>query len=160
MIDYLQRLGRHSAWADARLVEAVRRAEGDLSTVLRELAHVRGAQETWLSRIEGRVATLPIWPTLSLAELEAAGARVDATMHAVLAGLEATALAREVAYTTSAGVPQRTRLGDTLLQLLMHGQYHRGKANVALRAIGAEAANVDFITWTREADSGASRAAL
>jgi hypothetical protein len=79
----------------------------------------------------------------------------DATMHAVLAGLTATALAGEVAYTTSAGVAHRTPLVDVLLQLFTHGQYHRGKANAALRAIGAEAAGVDFISWAREGEPSA-----
>lgn len=155
VIAQFQRLARHGAWADARLLAAARRAEGDRSTVLRELAHVRGAQETWLARIEGRPSTLPVWPTLSLAELETVGQTVDATMHAVLAGLTATALAGEVAYTTSAGVAHRTPLVDVLLQLFTHGQYHRGKANAALRAIGAEAAGVDFISWAREGEPSA-----
>lgn len=156
MIEQLQRLGRHGEWADARLLTAAQQAAGDLSTVLSELAHVRGAQEVWLSRIDGRPATLPVWPTLTLAELEAAGTAIDAAMRSVLGSLTAAALTGEVAYTTSAGVAYRTPLGDILLHLLTHGQYHRAKANAALRAIGATAVNVDFITWLREAHAPGS----
>lgn len=151
MIDGLRRLGRHGAWADARLLHTARQASGDLAPVLRELGHVRAAQDIWLSRIAGRSATLPVWPTLGLDELATAGAAIDAAMGTLLGALTPEGLTREVAYKTSAGVTYRTAVGDILLHLLTHGQYHRGKANAALRAIGAEAANVDFITWLREA---------
>ncbi len=150
MIDHLQRLARHGAWADARLLKAAGQASGDLAPVLRELGHVRAAQEIWLSRIEERAATLPVWPTLGLEELAAAATTIDASLLALLDGLTADTLGREVAYKTSSGVGYRTSVDDILLHLLTHGQYHRGKANVALRAIGAEAVNVDVITWLRE----------
>jgi uncharacterized damage-inducible protein DinB len=153
MMEHLQRLGRHGEWADARLLQAARRATGDVTVVLRELAHVRGAQETWVSRIEGRPATLPVWPTLNLAELEAQAPKVDAAMRNLLGSLTDSALTRVVSYTNSAGTAYTTAVGDCLLQLLTHGQYHRGKANAAFRAIGAEPVNVDFITWVREAVS-------
>lgn len=150
MIEHLKRLARHGEWADARLLHAARAATGDRAAVLRELAHVRAAQEIWLSRIEQRAATLPVWPTLGLDELATAGAAIDGAMQTLLDGLTAEALNREIVYKTSAGVAYRTALGDILLHALTHGQYHRGKANAALRQIGADAANVDFITWVRE----------
>jgi uncharacterized damage-inducible protein DinB len=153
MIEHLQRLARHGEWADARLLNATRAAAGDRAAVLRELAHVRAAQEIWLSRIEQRAATLPVWPTLGLDELAAAGAAIDGALRTLLEGLTADALGHEVVYKTSAGVVYRTALGDILLHALTHGQYHRGKANAALRQIGADAANVDFITWIREANA-------
>lgn len=153
MIEQLQRLARHGEWADARLLNAARAAAGDRAAVLRELAHVRAAQEIWLSRIEQRAAALPVWPTLGLDELAAAGAAIDAALRTLLDGLTTDALNREIVYKTSAGVAYRTALGDILLHALTHSQYHRGKANAALRQIGADAANVDFITWIREANA-------
>jgi uncharacterized damage-inducible protein DinB len=153
MIEHLQRLARHGEWADARLLNAARAAAGDRAAVLRELAHVRAAQEIWLSRIEERAATLPVWPTLGVDEIAAAGATIDGALRTLFEGLTADALSREVVYKTSAGVEYRTALGDILLHALTHGQYHRGKANAALRQIGADAANVDFITWIRESNA-------
>ncbi|MGD9902896.1 MAG: DinB family protein [Vicinamibacterales bacterium] len=150
MREDLHRLHRHGEWADARLLKAARQASGDLTPVLRELAHVRAAQEIWLSRIEGRPATLPVWPSLGLDELAAAGAAIDEALRQMLAALTPAALTREIVYTTTAGVTYRTALSDILLHVLTHGQYHRGKANAALRAIGAQAVNVDVITWVRE----------
>ncbi|MFN0099759.1 MAG: DinB family protein [Gemmatimonadaceae bacterium] len=150
MIDYLQRLGTHGAWADARLLAAARNASAEISTVLAELAHIRGAQETWIARVEGRSATLPVWPVMTLAELAQAGLRLDAHLHRLLGALTTADLERHVTYTNTSGREFRTPLGDILIHLLTHGQYHRGKANAALRAIGAAGIDVDFITWQRE----------
>lgn len=149
VIPSLTRLATHGAWADSRLLAAARKADGDTTAVLRELAHVRAAQDIWLARIAGRAPTLPVWPTLTLDELATRGAVLDAALLEALAGLTADALGREVVYANSSGTTFRTPVADVLLHLLTHGQYHRGKANSALRAIGAEAVNVDFITWQR-----------
>lgn len=150
MVDHLRRLAAHGAWADARLLRATASAPGDVAPVLRELSHIRGAQETWLSRVDGRSARLAVWPTLTIADLEADGSMLDAALRDRLADLQASALERIITYSNSAGTAFHTRLGDILLQVFLHGQYHRGKANAALRAAGAEAVNVDFITWQRE----------
>jgi uncharacterized damage-inducible protein DinB len=150
MADYFMRLSAHSAWADARLLEAARRATGDLTQVLRELAHVRGAQEIWLSRVDARPATLPVWPTLTLDELASAGAELDRQLRHLVASLTPEAMDRHVTYATTTGRTFSTPLADVLLQLLTHGQYHRGKANALLKALGEEPVAVDYIAWQRE----------
>lgn len=155
MIAYLRQLGAHGAWADARLLAAAQAAPGDTTRVLRELAHVRGAQETWLSRIAGRPPALPVWPQLSLDELSRAGATIDAQLAELLASLTPSHMTTEVTYANSAGQRFLTPLGEILLHLFLHGQYHRGKANAALRAIDANAVGVDYIAWQR--DTGANR---
>lgn len=150
MSAYLQRLGEHGAWADARLLAAAGAAGSDPATVVRELAHVRAAQEIWLARVEGRTPTLPIWPEMTLAELATTGQALDAVLARLLRALTPGDLARDITYANSSGREFRTPLGDLLLHLFTHGQYHRGKANAALHAMGAETVNVDFITWHRE----------
>lgn len=149
-IDYLQSLHAHGAWADGRLLEAARAAAGAPPEALREMCHVRGAQEVWLARIEGRVPALAVWPDLTLAELAVAGATVDAAWRAFLAELQPASLGQQVEYSNSAGRAFSTPLGEILLHLMTHGQYHRGKANAALRAAGADAPGLDYIMWQRE----------
>ena len=156
MIEQLRRMGAHGTWADARLLAAAEAAAGDITDVLRELAHVRGAQETWLARIEGRPATLPVWPSLTLSELARVGPPLDAQLDRTLSALTPSGLEAQVSYVTGAGQTFRTPLADILLHLLLHGQYHRGKANAALRAIDAAAVGGDYIAWQRP--TGASRA--
>lgn len=53
-----------------------------------------------------------------------------------------------VSYRNVAGEPFATPLGDILLHVMLHAQYHRGKANAALRVAGRAAA-VDYILWHR-----------
>ncbi|WP_411281898.1 DinB family protein [Gemmatimonas sp.] len=147
---HLASLRAHGEWADAQLVSAANHVAGEAAAVLRELAHVRGAQEIWLSRIEGRPPTVPVWPAYSAVELERAGAIIDECMRRVFATLTPESLRQEIAYTNLQGLPCRTELGDILLHLLLHGHYHRGKANVALREAGESTVGVDYITWQRE----------
>lgn len=116
---------------------------------LRELAHVRGSQEVWLSRIEQRPAVVPVWPELSLDQLAAAGQAIDLGYRRLLDGLSAADLTRVVSYTNSAGQSFDTPLEEILLHVMLHAQYHRGKANVALRQAGLVPAGVDYILWRR-----------
>lgn len=153
LLRHLASLRAHGEWADAKLVAAAQQVAGDATAVLRELAHVRGAQEVWLSRIEGRAATIPVWPAYSAVELERAGAVIDERMRRLFDTLTPESLAQEIAYNNLQGLPFRTELGEILLHLLMHGHYHRGKANVALRDAGAGTVGVDYIAWHRESGS-------
>ena len=115
---------------------------------------MRGAQEIWLSRIEGRPASIAVWPELSLDDLAHVGPSIDVAMRRVIDATTAGALDRIVSYTNSAGLKFSTPLGEILVHVLMHGQYHRGKVNAALRSAGAEPAAVDYIAWQRTLTAG------
>lgn len=145
----LRDLHRHGVWADARMLTAVKAADGTAAEAMRELAHIRGAQETWLARIGERQATLPVWPELALEEIEREGARLDGAWAELLAGLAPSDLERTITYRNSRGEQSTSSLTDVATHVTLHAQYHRGKANAALRDIGAEAVNVDYITWRR-----------
>ena len=43
--------------------------------------------------------------------------------------------------------PAETTLGDTLLQVAMHSQYHRAQVNTRLKEVGGEPPLVDYIAW-------------
>jgi uncharacterized damage-inducible protein DinB len=43
--------------------------------------------------------------------------------------------------------PATTTLGETVLQVVLHSQYHRGQANARLRELGATPPLVDYIAW-------------
>ena len=149
MIEHLDLLRRHSAWADARLLAALRAAPVPPPVVLRELAHVRGAQANWLARIAGEEPLLAIWPDLTVDELAEVGAVLDDQARVLHEGLVDADAERVVSYRNSRGEAFETPLGDVLLHLALHGQYHRGKANAGLRAAGLEPVAVDYIAWSR-----------
>ena len=62
LIAHLVSLRMHGEWADRQFVEALVALPEPPREVLRELAHVRGAQEVWLSRVEKRAPVIPAWP--------------------------------------------------------------------------------------------------
>jgi len=43
--------------------------------------------------------------------------------------------------------PARITVGEAMLQVPLHSQYHRGQINARLRSVGAEPPRVDFIVW-------------
>src|SRR6185295_294512 len=100
--DVIGRLVGHMAWADIELGRALERAPRP--DALREFAHVVGAEEVWLSRIEGRRSALAVWPELSLADARSYATASAEGFHRVLAESAGDeSLQRLIAYTNSAG---------------------------------------------------------
>ena len=155
-LDQLRRLWEHSAWADAAMIEAIQAAPTSSLDALREFAHILGAEENWLARIEGREPNLPIWPELQFVELAAIARRVHAGYSAFLATLTEGDPSRRMPYTNSVGKSFETPLGDILIHVALHGQYHRGKVNLILRQQGASPAPVDYIGFVRGAPAARS----
>jgi uncharacterized damage-inducible protein DinB len=144
----LHRLFDHLAWADAELARAIGLGDPN-AEALREFAHIAGAEEVWLSRIEGRPSAAKVWPGFSRAEAVALVAKSAAGYKRLLDDATESALDEPVDYTNSAGQRFSTPLVDILLQVALHGQYHRGKVNLLLRQAGAEPAPTDFISFAR-----------
>lgn len=157
-IERLQKLWAHAAWADAELLAAIQRLPSIPAAVLREYAHVIGAAEVWLARIDGRPSRVPVWPELSLAAVSELAAELRVGYESLLGRLTDGDLARDVIYTNSAGTPFTTRLDDILLHVALHGQYHRGKVNVLLRQAQLSPAPVDYIAFVRGAPAATTSA--
>jgi uncharacterized damage-inducible protein DinB len=51
--------------------------------------------------------------------------------------------------------PDNLTLEETMLQVTMHSQYHRGQVNARLRELGGEPPLIDFIVWVWEGKPGA-----
>lgn len=137
----LSRLFDHLEWADARILEALRRSPDPRA--LEIYAHILGAEHVWLSRLRGTKPDVAVWPQLTVdacASLAAANAK---ELRAFI-GQD-----RIVHYTNSAGAEFDSSVEDILLHVAMHGQYHRGQVNLLLRGSGATPAPVDYIAWAR-----------
>ncbi|MEO8621963.1 MAG: DinB family protein [bacterium] len=164
-LEQIRRLWQHAEWADDTLQVALEAIpETPPPDVMREYAHVLGAAEVWLARVEGRPSTTPVWPTLTLPEARALAAQVRDGYARLFAEHADEDLSRGVSYTNSAGQAFVTPLDDILLHVMLHGQYHRGKVNALLRMAGADPAPVDFISYVRgvpaaTTPTGASRPA-
>jgi len=151
MLQTIRRLWDHLAWADDRLLKALEAGPPPPAESLREYAHILGAGETWIARLEGRPATVPVWPQLDLPQLRRFAAELHAAYSRYLAALDEVRLLGEAAYTTTDGTAYSTPVQDILLQVALHAQYHRGKVNLLLRHAGLAPAATDYITFVRSA---------
>ena len=148
-IDAMRRMWAHAAWADALLLSALEAMQPPPPLAWREYSHVLGAESVWLDRSLGRKARFAVWPELSSAEASALAASLRQEYGDYVAALEPDTLDRRVAYVNSAGQSFETPVSDILLQVFLHGQYHRGKINLLLRQAGLPPAPTDYIAFAR-----------
>jgi len=147
----LRRLFAHLEWADRRTLDALRRAGAPPPRALELFAHVLGAEQNWLARIEQRAPNAPIWPAPSLDDCERLMKEAHAGWERFLASCAPSDLERLVHYKNSAGAEFDSRVDDILLHVSLHGANHRGQVNALLRAAGAEPLPGDFIAYVRGA---------
>lgn len=145
-IDIIRKLWGHCQWADAAVFKAVRDCPQD-SEVWREYAHILGAEAVWLARLEQRVSQVPVWPTLAVEDAEQLRAALITGYDVFIGALGETSLTHAVTYRNSRGAEFTTPICDMLLQVLLHGQYHRGKISLLLRQTIDTAAPVDYISY-------------
>jgi uncharacterized damage-inducible protein DinB len=156
-LEQLRRLWAHSEWADGLLLAALEQQPNPPAEALREYAHILGAEETWLSRLEGRAARAAVWPQPAPEAVGELARSVRAGYGAYLTSFAESELDRGVAYVNSAGLAFTTPVMDILLQVMLHGQYHRGKINLLLRQAGLAPAPVDFISFVRGVPAATTR---
>ena len=148
-MNHLRRLIAHLGWADAMVLESLRRASPLDAKAFEIYRHVLGTEDVWLARLKGEKPSLAVWPELSLDECEAAAKANLSGLVQYFAGLAPADLPREVTYVNSAGRQFTSSVEDILLHVCMHGAYHRGQVSLALRSSGAEPAPTDYIAFAR-----------
>jgi len=155
-INLLRRMWEHTEWADQELWPAVATRTGE--PVWKEYLHVLGAEEVWLSRLEGRPAKAAVWPDLPAAQAEELRHAIVSGYRRYLGSLTADVLVRPIAYTNSAGLSFTGPPSEILAHVCLHGQYHRGKMNLMLRQATAAPVPVDFIAFARGVPAAVSSA--
>jgi uncharacterized damage-inducible protein DinB len=148
LLNHVRRLFRHLEWADLALLDALQHVP-DGHPAWREFSHILGAEAVWLDRLEKRAQRVAVWPELSREE----GVKLLGDLHAGYATYLATLQPRDIEsqlhYVNTAGKELSTSVGDILLHVAMHGQYHRGKINLMLRQGGIMPAPVDYVAFVR-----------
>jgi len=152
----LNDLYRHMEWADASVWRVVLVSQ-DASTdqKLRELFyHLHLVQRAFLRawRGEPRDTPYPIfdeanslmhwgrsyYPELTAHFEELTGVEILKPMQLPWGDIVERELGRK---------PESISIGETMLQVPLHSQYHRGQINARLRAVGGEPPRVDYIVW-------------
>ncbi len=149
---HFQQFFQHMRWADGEVLQLLNQQPAARHpSVLRLFSHLLAAERVWLLRIQGvDSASQPIWPDLSLEEINRLTAENVSSYAAFLAEVQDEHLATEVSYTNSQGVSFRTRMSDILTHVALHGSYHRGQIAAAVRASGGEPVNTDYIRFARD----------
>jgi uncharacterized damage-inducible protein DinB len=153
----MRRLWEHAAWADRLLLGTLLRLDPCPDEVWREYAHVLGAESVWLDRLKRRTARHRVWPQLEQAEAAALAETLRLEYVSFIEGLSTDALDALVPYVNSAGLAFETPVEDILLQVFLHGQYHRGKINRMLREFEEEPTPTDYISFVRGVPAATTR---
>ncbi|WP_281887504.1 DinB family protein [Paenibacillus sp. YYML68] len=146
----LTRMLEHLRWANDQCLEALQAAQGDIEQPLKLLAHVLQAERIWLCRLNGEPAgELAIWPELSVSQCRELSEQNWVRFVEHITRMTDEDLTQLVTYTNSKGAVFHTAVLDILTHVTMHGCYHRGQLNMALRQSGQEPVPVDYITFAR-----------
>src|SRR5262245_16544023 len=147
---HIERMLRSMAWADQKVIAAVRDNPAAQPEALPLLGHLLAAEHHWLGRIEQREPRVTIWPQLTMAECEALAGENAAGYAAMLSRLSEADLSTSVRYRNLKGLEFTTPLLDILTHVVIHGAYHRGQIAKAIGRTGVQAVNTDFIAFTRD----------
>ncbi|HJW08980.1 MAG TPA: DinB family protein [Holophagaceae bacterium] len=153
MLELVQDLYRHMEWADARHWSAVRAnaAAWEDAELKERLIHIHAVQHLWLARWQGVAITVPQASDYAgMEDLLHFAKACHAALRAFLSMRQEADLAADVAYKSLAGEPFTQPLGDLMLHLAFHTQYHRGQSATRMRALGGQMPATDLVVWQRE----------
>ncbi|MBB3111640.1 putative damage-inducible protein DinB [Paenibacillus phyllosphaerae] len=151
----IQRMFTHLEWANRQLLASLQAAQADEAGKAATLFwHILQAERVWLIRLNGNSSEgIKIWE--DRADLAACSELIEANSSGYKAWLDAlpeAELDRVIDYRSQAGAPFQTSVRDILIHVALHGQYHRGQINTALRAGGFPPAALDYILYSRLLD--------
>lgn len=141
----------HLYWANGRILDALEESGTKNKDLLKLVRHVAVAERVWLSRLQGKGSEqYSLWEEAENLTMIRTIFEENAEQYRVyIEGLEESELDEMIDYSNQSGVAFRTSVRDILSQVLLHGQYHRGQINRALRIESAEPVQVDYITFAR-----------
>lgn len=147
-------LYRHQEWADATVWRAVVALGSDDQRVRDLLYHIHLVQHAYIGMWRGDAPSFR--EASSFADLGAIlrwGRDAHAKMAPLVESLSPEA-AKTIAIPWTEIVEKQfgrkvgpVTAGETLMQVVMHSQYHRGQVNARIRELGAVPPMVDYIAW-------------
>jgi len=157
MKDHFTKLVNHLEWADKRTLASLREGTHVPPKAVEIYSHILGSEHVWLSRINGRPATVAVWPTLTLDECERLGAENVSGLRQIVSALTEDSLQKGITYRNSAGDQFTSSIEDILTHVSIHGSYHRGQVASLVRAAGDTPSPTDYIAFSRGAPAATRR---
>ncbi|MGE0463143.1 MAG: DinB family protein [Vicinamibacterales bacterium] len=152
----LRDLYRHMEWADATVWPAVLASDSarEDEKLRGLLTHLHLVQHAFLRQWRGEPRDAPYPTFTALAPLKSWAREYHIATPAFLDTLTDARLTEPMpvawAHMVEKAIgrpPATTTLGETVLQVALHSQYHRGQVNMRLRELGGVPPLVDYIAW-------------
>lgn len=145
MIELIQSLFAHLAWADTTLLKAVGAhdgASGD-EELRKWLHHIVTVQAFFLSLFQQRPFDMERWKQApgTIDEMQRQCEEAHADGAGYTARLDEGELARTIEFPVAAFKDFRPTVRDALMQVAMHSEHHRAQVAMRLRALGGHAAD-------------------
>ena len=141
----------HLRWADERTWQSLARIDDPPTRTVELYAHIIGAEETWLARMTGNLARMPVWPDWPLDRVHEMADMVHRELAILAESMEADGGSREVDYVNSAGQAFKSTVADMVRHVAQHGAYHRGQIAMLLRGDGLVPEPTNYIAFVRGA---------
>jgi uncharacterized damage-inducible protein DinB len=151
---------RYADWAGSQFHDAVAGLEDadldrefpiGLGTLRRTLLHIHDAEVWWVAawRAQNPAAFRDLPAGTPVRDLVRQYEKTAASRNAFLAVAEPSDLQRLLPVETQSGGMVHWRLGESALQLCLHGTHHRAQLVWKLRVLGVDPPGLDYITWMR-----------
>jgi len=154
MIELIQSLFAHMAWADGSLLKAVAAHDGAFADdeVRKWLHHTVVVQRFFLSLFQQRPFDREREGQVpgAVDEMERRFEEAHADGAAYTARLDEAELARTIEFPVAAFKDFHPPVRDALMQVVMHSEHHRAQVAVRLRALGGTPPVTDYIIWVRD----------
>jgi uncharacterized damage-inducible protein DinB len=156
-VKHVRELARHMAWADATVWSSVLTASATANDpkIADTLHHIHLVQHIFVqawTHATFAVRERSEFPTLD--EIAIFGLEGRRGVLAFAESVSAEELDRELRMPWAAFFEQQSKqaagvhtLGESMLQVFLHTQHHRGQVCMRMREIGVAPPTVDFILW-------------
>ncbi len=153
-------LYEHEKDSNARLLAMLNsvpkqaRSDARFSQAVNLAAHLVACRENWLDRILTKGERQAPWfeDAADLAALPARFEATEAAWTAYLAARDDSELAAEFTFPLRGGQEFRFYVEGQLLQLVGHGNYHRGQIALLVDQLGGQSVDTDYLFWTCSPD--------
>ena len=157
IVPQMREMARHMAWADATVWSAVLiapPAAGD-AKIADTLHHIHQVQHIFLqawTKAQFNVRERKEFTTLD--EIATWGLEARRGVLSFMEQVSAGELAQEMRMPWAAFFEQQTKqpagvhtMGESVLQVFLHTQHHRGQVCMRMREVGVAPPTIDFILW-------------
>ena len=142
-MDYLERLVRHSIWANESWIAFIAEKLAADEYLLKRMSHILLGEQAWFQRIRGEVPDRQIWRTFDVDALKVLQKHHRSIYEELLLG----ELDRVIDYQRFTGEKYQSPVSDILLHLSLHGAHHRGQMATHASSAGVSPINTDFIQF-------------